>query len=197
MVRMSEIDPSLREHIEKIECTKHDSQPWVEGPSLSTRRVAIISTAGLIRRGDRPFALGDAGYRLIPGDLDMAEMVMSHVSTNFDRSGFQQDVNVVFPIDRLRELAATVALSHHEKWDGSGYPRGLAGEDIPLASRIVAMADVFDALRSERSYKEEFSVDKSIEIMTGLRGNHFAPDVFDQFMKKVDAFEEIRAKYMD
>ena len=106
MVRLSDLDPSLREHIEKIECTKHDSQPWVEGPPLSARRVAIVSTAGLIKRGDRPFSLGDTGYRLIPGDLDMAEMVMSHVSTNFDRSGFQQDVNVVFPIKRLRELAA-------------------------------------------------------------------------------------------
>ncbi len=73
---------------------------------MARRRVAIISTAGLNERGGRPFALGETGYRLIRGDLDMADMVMSHVSTNFDRSGFQQDVNVIFPIDRLRELAA-------------------------------------------------------------------------------------------
>ena len=73
---------------------------------LDKRRVAIISTAGLIKRGDRPFGLGDASYRLIPGDLDMNQVVMSHISTNFDRSGFQQHANVGLPIGRLRELAA-------------------------------------------------------------------------------------------
>ena len=96
----------MRQHLEGVECPRYDTEPWVEGPPVARRRVAIISTAGLNERGGRPFALGETGYRLIRGDLDMADMVMSHVSTNFDRSGFQQDVNVIFPIDRLRELAA-------------------------------------------------------------------------------------------
>jgi D-proline reductase (dithiol) PrdB len=78
----------------------------VEGPPLNQRRVAIVSTAGLHRRDDRPFTL-DPGdyYRVIPGDIQANDLVMSHVSTNFDRTGFQQDWNVVFPLDRLRELA--------------------------------------------------------------------------------------------
>jgi len=106
MVRMTDIDPAMAEHLEALECTEYDTAPWVTGPPLSQRRVAIVSTAGLLRRGDRPFAVGDTGYRLIPGDLEAAELGMSHISTNFDRTGFQQDMNVAFPIDRLRELAA-------------------------------------------------------------------------------------------
>jgi D-proline reductase (dithiol) PrdB len=67
--------------------------------------VAIISTAGLHRQGDRSFTWGSNDYRLIPGDLLASELVMSHVSVNFDRTGFQQDLNVIFPLDRLREVA--------------------------------------------------------------------------------------------
>ncbi len=76
-----------------------------EGPPLSRRRVAIVTTAGLHRREDRTFTLGVGEYRIIPDDADAADLIMSHVSSNFDRTGFQQDINVVFPIERLRELA--------------------------------------------------------------------------------------------
>lgn len=81
---------------------------WIDPPPLSTCRVAIITTAGLHRHGDVPFTEGpaQADYRVIPGDAGAAELTMSHNSINFDRTGFQQDINVVFPIDRLRELAA-------------------------------------------------------------------------------------------
>ena len=84
-----------------------DSRPWVEGPPLARRRVAIVTTSGLHRRQDRPFAAGAAAseYRVIPGNVRADELVMSHLSINFDRTGFQQDINVVFPIDRLNELA--------------------------------------------------------------------------------------------
>jgi D-proline reductase (dithiol) PrdB len=77
----------------------------VTGPSLSERRVSILSTAALNLRSDAGFFPTDAGYRVIPGNVDPKDVVMSHVSSNFDRSGFQRDLNVCFPIDRLRELA--------------------------------------------------------------------------------------------
>jgi D-proline reductase (dithiol) PrdB len=77
----------------------------MEGPPLSRRRVAIVSTAGLHHRDDRPFTIMAGDYRIIPGDIKTNDLVMSHTSTNFDRTGFQQDWNVVFPLDRLRELA--------------------------------------------------------------------------------------------
>lgn len=82
----------------------------------------------------------------------------------------------------LTELAASIALTHHEKWDGSGYPNGLSGTDIPLEGRITAIADVFDALRSKRPYKEPFSFDRSFEIMLEGRGKHFDPDLLDHFV---------------
>jgi HD domain len=81
----------------------------------------------------------------------------------------------------ILELAATIALSHHEKWDGSGYPRGLVGETIPIEGRIVAIADVFDALTSDRVYRKAFSLDEAIAIMASERGKHFDPMLLDAF----------------
>ena len=94
-----------RQFLESLACPAFETRPWVEGPPLGERRVAIISTAGLHRKEDRPFTF-DPGdyYRVIPGNIQANELIMSHVSTNFDRSGFQKDWNVIFPLDRLREL---------------------------------------------------------------------------------------------
>jgi methanogenic corrinoid protein MtbC1 len=83
----------------------------------------------------------------------------------------------------ILDMAATIALSHQEKWDGSGYPRGLAGEAIPIEGRIVAVADVFDALTSDRAYRKAFSVDEAVEMMREQRGKHFDPVLLDAFME--------------
>lgn len=81
----------------------------------------------------------------------------------------------------LLQLAEQVARAHHERWDGQGYPDGLKGARIPLAARIVAVADVFDALTSRRPYKEAFPLDQSLAIIWAERGRHFDPDVVDAF----------------
>ena len=81
-------------------------------------------------------------------------------------------------------LAAIISLSHHEKWDGSGYPLGLAGEDIPLEGRITAVADVFDALSSKRPYKPPFPMEKCLQILEEGRGKHFDPAVLDAFLRR-------------
>src|SRR5437660_5780806 len=86
----------------------------------------------------------------------------------------------------ILEMAATIALSHQEKWDGSGYPRGLAGESIPIEGRIVAIADVFDALTSDRVYRRAFPVEEAVKIMTEQRGRHFDPVLLDAFMEVLD-----------
>lgn len=91
------------------------------------------------------------------------------------------------------KMGAVIALSHHEKWDGSGYPGGLSGERIPLPGRICAIADVFDALTSKRPYKEAFSVEKSLAIMAEGRGSHFDPEIWDVFMENLDKILEIKA----
>jgi putative two-component system response regulator len=99
----------------------------------------------------------------------------------------------------LIKLAAQIAEGHHEHWDGNGYPKGLAGEAIPLAARIVAIADVFDALTTERPYKKAFPVSRALEILVAERGRHFDPACIDAFllsyaeMDRVDASVESAA----
>lgn len=97
----------------------------------------------------------------------------------------------------LLALAATVALSHHEKWDGSGYPHGLAGEVIPLAGRIIAVADVFDALTSVRPYKRAWTVDEAIAHLQSQAGEHFDPELVASFISIRPEIEGIRSQYAD
>ncbi|MDC7234062.1 MAG: HD domain-containing protein [Spirochaetales bacterium] len=90
-----------------------------------------------------------------------------------------------------KSMAREIALSHHEKWDGSGYPYGIFGEMIPLCARIVCIADVYDALRSQRSYKESFSHEKSVSIMKKGREKHFDPALLDLFLDLHEEFDAI------
>jgi len=93
------------------------------------------------------------------------------------------------------KLGSQIALTHHEKWNGTGYPQGLKKDKIPLAGRIVAIADVFDALTTKRPYKEPFSLEKSYSIIIENRGSHFDPDVVDAFFKVEDEILEIKERY--
>ncbi len=106
--RLSELPEVEARHLslDRVVCPTYDDTPALSGKDLAERRVVLISTAGLHKRGDRPFQPGDGSYRVIPAEAPAADLVMSHISVNFDRTGFQQDHNVVFPIDRLRELVA-------------------------------------------------------------------------------------------
>lgn len=97
----------------------------------------------------------------------------------------------------LLMLAARIAQTHHEKWDGSGYPLGLSGTDIPLEGRIVAVADVFDALSSARPYKQPFSREQCFEILETGRGKHFDPQILDAFFARADEIIETQLLLMD
>lgn len=99
--------------------------------------------------------------------------------------------------DGFLAMAARIARSHHEKWDGSGYPDGLVQEAIPLEARIMAVADVYDALRSERCYKAAFSHAKAKSIMIEGAGSHFDPLLIDTFLMCEDNFEEIAERWRD
>ena len=139
MARLEEFTEPMRSHLEHLECTSFPDQPWVDARPLSERRIAIVSTAGLQRRGDHPFDLGTADFRVIPGDTPARDIIMSHISTNFDRSGFQADVNVALPVDRLRELAddgviASVA-DYHYSFMGATDPMLMR----PHAERMIAL----------------------------------------------------------
>jgi putative two-component system response regulator len=94
-------------------------------------------------------------------------------------------------------IAETIALCHHEKWDGSGYPNGLRGKDIPITARVAAIADVFDALVSRRPYKEPFGVERAMAIIDEGKGKHFDPDVVAAFHAVRDEILAIRESYGD
>lgn len=98
---------------------------------------------------------------------------------------------------QLLELAAEIALTHHEKFDGGGYPQGLHGARIPIAGRIVAVADVFDALTSDRPYRPAMTTADAVEIMVAERGTHFDPNLLDLFLSRMDDVQAIARQYAD
>jgi D-proline reductase (dithiol) PrdB len=117
-MRLEKLPPAMAERLAGLECPDFKTSPWVSGPPLSERRVAIVSSAGLVVRGDPVFRGRDADYRAIPSTTGANDLLCSHISINFDRNGFQEDWNVVFPLDRLNELAAegmigSVAATHY------------------------------------------------------------------------------------
>jgi putative two-component system response regulator len=128
---------------------------------------------------------------LKPGKLDANEweIMKKHTTIGAD---ILQGSKIGFI--RMGEM---IALTHHEKWDGSGYPRGISGRKIPLAGRIVALADAFDAMTSKRPYKDAFSIEKSNRIILQERGKHFDPDVVDAFFSIQDAILKIKETNQD
>jgi D-proline reductase (dithiol) PrdB len=106
MARPEDIPQPTRDAVLNLACPVFETTPFVAGPPLAKRRFAILSSAALIKRGDPPFPFGSGECRFLPADLPAGDLLISHVSINFDRSGWQRDINVVYPIDRLRELAA-------------------------------------------------------------------------------------------
>jgi len=94
-------------------------------------------------------------------------------------------------------FARETAYYHHEKWDGSGYPQGIKGDDIPISGRLMAIADVYDALISKRVYKHPFSHEKAVTVITEGKGSHFDPDMVDAFLVVEEAFRQIALKFAD
>lgn len=140
MARMEDLVESEQAHMRELPLTTFETTPWVEGPPLSERRVAIVTTAGLGLRGEDAFGIGAADYRIIPADTDSGDILMTHISVNFDRTGFQDDVNVVLPIDRLREMAADGEIGsvagYHFSFMGATDPAQLQDSARALAGML-------------------------------------------------------------
>jgi len=128
---------------------------------------------------------------LKPGPLTPAEWVIMKEHTVIGGRILEGAMSDVIQAGEI------IALAHHEKWDGSGYPEGLAGEDIPLYGRICAIADVFDALTNKRPYKEAFSNETAVNIMTEGRGQHFDPKLLDLFFANFDEVRRIQKKFAE
>ena len=138
MVRLSDLPAVDAKHLLSKPCEPFASEPFVRGPPVRQRRVALVTTAGLHSGDQQNFALRDVGYRVIPGDIAGKDLLMSHTSVNFDRAGFQQDVNIVFPIDRLREIAANGEIGSVADFNYSVMGAGWEPEEIEPTAREIA-----------------------------------------------------------
>jgi putative two-component system response regulator len=134
---------------------------------------------------------------LKPGKLTDAEFEIMKTHTTLGRDALERAEQALGSSVDFLSIAKEIAYSHQEKYDGSGYPLGLVADAIPLAARLMAVADVYDALISRRVYKEPYSHEKSVEIMQQGRGRHFDPDVFDAFLALQDEFQQIAQRYGD
>ena len=130
---------------------------------------------------------------LKPGRLtdEEFEVIKRHTTMGGDAIGIIES--------RIKErsflfMGKEIAYNHHEKWDGSGYPRGMKGEEIPLSARIIALADVYDALTSKRFYKEAYTHERSKDIIVDLKGSHFDPEIVEAFLILEAEFDTIRGE---
>jgi putative two-component system response regulator len=134
---------------------------------------------------------------LKPGKLDAQEWELMKEHARYGAEAIEQaERDVAHPVPFL-EFAKQIARHHHERWDGRGYPDGLAGEEIPVAARLMAIADVFDALISRRVYKPAFPQDQAYEMIVSERGRQFDPDVVDAFIEEFPTLCGIAAHYVD
>ena len=126
-----------------------------------------------------------------PGKLDGEEweVMKQHAQIGADIIGEH-------PSGLLR-MAREIALNHHEKWDGSGYPRGISGAEIPVEARIIAIADVFDALTSERPYKKAWPVEEAVQLLREQSGRHFDPELVELFLGQLPAILEIKERWAE
>jgi len=134
---------------------------------------------------------------LKPGKLTPEEFEIMKTHTTLGRDAIQHAEEQLGIRVKFLTIAKQIAYSHQEKWDGSGYPLGLSGEEIPLSARLMAVADVYDALISERVYKKGMSHDQALVIMRDGRGSHFDPDILDAFLALHEQFREIAGRFAD
>jgi len=115
----------------------------------------------------------------------------------YGRNAIAQAENDIGESASFLRYAREIAYGHHEKWDGSGYPQGLAGDAIPLSARLMAVADVYDALISKRVYKPAYSHEQAVAMIAEGRGSHFDPDVVDAVLAIAEQFNEIAGSFSD
>jgi HD-GYP domain-containing protein (c-di-GMP phosphodiesterase class II) len=133
---------------------------------------------------------------LKPGALDEDEYLTMKTHARLGAEILQDLMLTHGPFPML-EMGTEIALSHHERWDGSGYPQGLKGTAIPLSARIVALADVYDALTSKRVYKSAWTREETLSQVIGLAGSHFDPDLVAIFLQDADELEKIQKRFPD
>jgi putative two-component system response regulator len=134
---------------------------------------------------------------LKPGKLTSEEFEIMKLHTNYGRETILSVERYLGESNEFLRFAREITYSHQEKWDGSGYPENLSGDAIPISARLMAVADVYDALISRRVYKPAFTHEEAIDIMRKGRSTHFDPDILDVFLKITDEFKEIAMRYQE
>ncbi len=141
MARLADLSSATQKVLQELECPRFERQPFVGGPPVKRRRIALVSTAGLVRRGEKPFLAGEGDFRCIPADTPARDLLMTHVSVNFDRTGFQRDLNTVLPVDRLNELAERGAIgsvaARHYAFMGAAEPKAMEVNARALARLLL------------------------------------------------------------
>lgn len=183
------------------------TQRYVRALATEVRRddtFAGILDGEMIDLLHRAAALHDIGKVAIPdrillkpGRLDEKEFELMKSHTVHGRNAIANAERILGSPDPFLQLAREIALSHHERWDGNGYPEGRRGEDIPLSARLMAIADVYDALISSRPYKAGMPHEKAVEILRSGRGVQFDPDITDAFLRIHETFREISQELRD
>lgn len=167
----------------------------VHGRPLSERAIALIFRAAPLHD------IGNAGVPdrilLKPGALTDAELDIVRTHPAAGRRVIEQIKKSAGLSTELLEVACEIAYSHHERWDGSGYPQGLSGQKIPVAARLVAIADAYDALTSERVYRAGVPHDKAVQLIFQDRAAHFDPEMVDAFIEIQDEFAAIGQRLAD
>lgn len=134
---------------------------------------------------------------LKPGRLTPDELAIMRTHPTIGHAAIERAEKTLGRASPLLTLTKELVLCHQEKWDGSGYPQGLAGEQIPVSARIVAIADVYDALISNKIYKDGVPHDKAVQVIFGERGAHFDPDMVDAFIEIQDDFHNVAQRFVD
>lgn len=167
-------------------------------------RFSAVLTEGMIEMIYKSAPLHDIGkvgipdrILLKPGRFEPAEFEIMKTHTTLGRNAIQAAENILGLKVEFLSIAKEIAYGHQEKWDGSGYPEALSGDSIPVSARIMAVADVYDALISRRIYKEGMPHDEALALIAEGRGTHFDPDMADAFLEIQDEIAEIASRYSD
>lgn len=159
---------------------------WAHGDRMATVAVALAERLGLradlLERLRFAAPLHDIGKTVLPQEVLLKPGPLTAEETALVRSHVHEGYRLLSGGGQRLRTARAVALTHHERWDGTGYPRGLRGKEIPLAGRIVAVADVFDALVSERPYKPAWTIDAAITEIARGSGSQFDPKIVAAFL---------------
>ena len=199
MVRLDRLEQSYREAISMLGEVAHfnDENTGVHIWRMASYSAALARAAGqteaYCQQMELAASMHDTGkvgipHKILkkPGRLDADEWAIMQTHSQLGYDILARGSSGMF------EMAATIALSHHEQWDGSGYPQGLAGEQIPLEARIVAIADVFDALTMKRPYKEPWPMEQAIDYIRQSSGQHFDPTLVEAFLGIIPTIAALR-----